>query len=221
MSLRFGVVAVTTLLALLLSPWATAQSAKVRASAGVDLAARLSEVQANPALADNLFKTGRRVAAVCANCHGDGGNSVKPEIPNLADQNPAYMLEQLRQFAEGRRRNEFMEGIIKAMTADEKVGMVLFYSAQKVQHKPVTETALAAQGQTYYRQNCMACHGEAGRGNEKMARVAGQQTKYLDLTLKRYRVGSGVRVDPMMAGSTRTMTDADIQAVIAYVSAMP
>ena len=221
MAKRFLVAMLTGVLAVLVSLPAGAQSSKVRLSASVDLTARLREAQADPVLADTLFKAGRKVAAVCANCHGEGGNSVKPEIPNLADQNPAYLLEQLRQFADGRRRNEFMEGIIKVMSADEKVGMVLFYSAQKVQHKPVTETALAAQGQTYYRQNCMACHGEAGRGNEKMARVAGQQTKYLDLTLKRYRVGSGVRVDPMMAGSTRTMTDADIQAVIAYVSAMP
>jgi mono/diheme cytochrome c family protein len=90
-----------------------------------------------------------------------------------------------------------------------------------VQHKPATDAALAAQGQAYYRQNCLACHGEAGRGSDKMARVAGQQTKYLDLTLRRYRAGSAVRVDPMMAVSTRAMTDADIQAVIAYVSAMP
>ena len=103
---------------------AAAQS--VRPSAKVDLDVRFREVQTDTQLAENLFKIGRKVAAVCANCHGDGGNSTKPSIPNLAGQNPAYLLEQIRQFSDGRRRNEFMEGMIRAMNNDEKIGMVLF-----------------------------------------------------------------------------------------------
>ena len=45
----------------------------------------------------------RKVAAFCANCHGEGGNSVKPDVPNLAGQNTAYLLDQVRQFSDGRR----------------------------------------------------------------------------------------------------------------------
>jgi len=220
MAKRFLVAMLTGVLAVLVSLPAGAQSSKVRLSASVDLTARLREAQADPVLADTLFKAGRKVAAVCANCHGEGGNSVKPEIPNLADQNPAYLLEQLRQFADGRRRNEFMEGIIKVMSADEKVGMVLFYSAQKVHNTPATNPVLAAKGQDYYRKNCAQCHGDSGRGNNVMARVAGQQPKYMDMTLKRYRAGSGQRLDPAMAGIARVMTDADIDAVTAFVTAM-
>jgi cytochrome c553 len=40
------------------------------------------------------------------------------------------------------------------------------------------------------------------------------------MTLKRYRDGSSVRKDPLMAANTKTMTDADIDAVVAYVSSM-
>ena len=63
--------------------------------------ARLAELQKNPKLAESVQKTGQKVAAVCANCHGDNGNSTKPEVPNLAGQNTAYLLEQVRQFADG------------------------------------------------------------------------------------------------------------------------
>lgn len=200
---------------------ATAQPARARASARVDLDARLREAQASALLTQSLLKTGSRVAAVCANCHGEGGTSLKPDIPNLASQNPAYLLEQLRQFADGRRRNEFMEGMIRAMDSDEKVGMVLFYSSQPLAQRPASSAVLAAAGHDYYGKVCFRCHGTDGRGHTLIPRIAGQQSAYVRTTLQRYRAGTGVRVEPLMSASTRLMTDADIDAVAAYVASMP
>lgn len=198
-----------------------AQTTRAQATAHVDLAARLKEVEGSPKLTEELFKTGQKVAMFCANCHGEGGNSSKPEIPNLAGQNPTYLLEQLRQFAEGRRRNEFMEGMIKALNSDEKIGMVLFYSRQTVTgHKATANAALVPRGKEYFNKICWRCHAEDGRGNAQFARIAGQQQVYLSTTLKRYRTGVGARTDPLMAASTKLMTDADIDAVVAYVSSM-
>lgn len=207
-------------LAMLAAPFAAAQPAAARASAGVDLPARFAEVRADAKLTDTLSRTGRKVAAVCANCHGEGGNSIKPDIPNLAGQNPAYLLEQVQKFADGRRRNPFMEGMIKAMSADEKIGMVLFYSSQSVTRTPPSNAPLVAKGAEYFGKVCFRCHGTDGRGNDKIARIAGQQADYLRLTLKRYRAGTGERIDPLMAANTRLMTDADIDSVVAYVNAM-
>lgn len=198
-----------------------AQSARARATADVDLAARLKEVESNPKLTEELLKTGRKVAAVCANCHGDGGNSLKPDIPNLAGQNSAYLLEQLHKFAEGQRRNAFMEGMIKALKSDEKIGMVLFYERQTVvTQKSGTNAALVAKGKEYYSRICWRCHAADGHGNEQFARIAGQQPVYLSSTLKHYRSGVGARTDPLMGATTKLMSDADIEAVVAYVSSM-
>lgn len=196
-----------------------AQSARAR-SADVDLMARFKEVERDAKLSESLLKTGQKVAAVCANCHGDGGHSLKPDIPNLAGQNPTYLIEQLRQFADGRRRFEFMEGMIKAMSSDEKIGIVLFYASQKVTSKPAANAALAAKGKDYFNKICWRCHGQDGHGNEKFARIAGQQSDYLRTTLKHYRAGTGGRVEPLMSASTRQMTDADIEAVVAYVASL-
>lgn len=200
---------------------AGAQSVRARATADVDLVARLKEVEGSPKLMEELFRTGQKVAAVCSNCHGDGGNSVKPDIPNLAGQNPSYLLEQLRQFADGQRRNGFMEGMIKALKSDEKIGMVLFYARQSVVgHKTNANPALLARGKDYFNKICWRCHAQDGHGNDKFARIAGQQPTYLSTTLKQYRSGGGARTDPSMAASTKLMTDADIDAVVAYVSSM-
>ena len=213
---RFPAAVLTALLSVLLVSSAWGQAAK----ADVDLNARLKEAEANPRQLEAALKAGAKVAAFCANCHGEGGNSANPETPNLAGQNTSYLLEQLRQFADGRRRNLFMEGMIKALNPDEKVGVVLHYSHQEVAVKPSTNAALAAKGQEYYSKICFRCHGDQGRGDEKIARIAGQQSGYLALTLKRYRDGSAVRSDPLMAANTKSMTDADIAAVVAYVSSM-
>jgi cytochrome c553 len=211
--------AVLALTCALAAPPAPAQAQRPRA-APADTTARLAEAQADPQLAEALLQRGRKVAGFCANCHGDGGNSLKPEVPNLAGQNTAYLVEQIRQFAEGRRRNEFMEGLIKAMNTDERAGVALFYAAQRVDARPVADAALAAQGADLFQKVCIRCHGAQGRGSEKIARIAGQQPEYLRLTLKRYRSGSAVRMDPLMADNTRLLSDAHIEALVAYVSTM-
>jgi cytochrome c553 len=197
-----------------------AQASRVQNSVDVDLNARLKETEAIPRLLEAAYKTGAKVASFCGNCHGEGGNSQAPETPNLAGQNTSYLLEQLRQFADGRRKNQFMEGMIKALSADEKIGVVLHYASKEVTFKPPANAALAAKGQEYYSKICFRCHGDQGRGDEKIARIAGQQHGYLTLTMKRYRDGSAVRSDPLMAANTKTMSDADIAAVATYVSSM-
>jgi cytochrome c553 len=202
------------------APAGSAQPAQARASANTDLSARLAQAQANPQLAAELLVKGRRAAAVCANCHGEGGNSVKPEYPNLAGQNPSYLLEQMRQFADGRRRFEFMEGMIKAMSSDEKVGVVMFYASKPVTAGTPANPALAAKGKEHFDKICFRCHGQDGHGNDTFARIAGQQSAYLALTLKRYRGGQGPRNNPLMTDNTRHMSDADIDAVVAYVTSM-
>ncbi|WP_312129397.1 c-type cytochrome [Diaphorobacter nitroreducens] len=199
--------------------WQTAAMAQAGRSK-VDIDTRLQQAMADPKLADELYKVGRKVSAVCANCHGDGGNSTKPSVPNLAGQNPAYLLEQVRQFADGRRRYEFMEGMIRAMNSDEKIGMVLFYAAQPVTPKPVADAALLAKGQEIFGKNCFRCHGDMGRGNDQIARIAGQQTDYLRSTLKRYRDGPNTRANSIMTPNTKLLTDADIESLVAYVSSM-
>lgn len=201
--------------------WLALMSPGAQAQTGDKLVRRLQEAGREPAVQDQLLRTGRKAAAVCAFCHGEGGNSTKSDVPNLAGQNPAYLLEQVHQFSNGRRKNEFMQGMIKALSDDEKVGVVLFYSGQHVQPHPVAQPTLVAQGKAYYERTCFRCHGSDGRGNETIARIAGQQTEYLTKTLHRYRSGSGERINALMAANTQLMSDADIQAVVAYVASMP
>jgi len=182
---------------------------------------QLRNVQANPALEEAAIKQGAKLAAFCANCHGESGNSTHPDTPNLAGQNPVYLLGQTLKFADGRRRYAWMEGLIKAMKPGEIVAAALYYARQPVATKESSASAdLLAQGKSYYEKVCFRCHGADGRGTETYARLAGQQESYVILTLHRYRDGTGERTAPEMTTSTKMMDDATIRAVAAYVASM-
>jgi cytochrome c553 len=191
------------------------------APAQIDLNARLKEVEGNPGRLDAMYKVGRKVAAFCANCHGDGGNSIKPDVPNLAGQNAYYLLAQLREFSSTQRKsNEFKKRLVNVMSPEEKVGMVVFYASQAVTLKPSSDAALAKRGGELYAKRCAECHEQDGRGTREYSRIAGQQPVYLTQSLKGYRDGTGPRLDREMVDKVKPLNDADIAAIVAFVSSM-
>ena len=213
----------TVLAAALLSIawWPAVQAQQGHSVTQAALQARLQEVKENPEVEQKLYNLGKKVAAVCVNCHGSHDGKAILEVPYLDGQNPAYLVEQIRQFSQGQRKNVFMEGILRAMSRDEMVGMVLFYEKEKLPARTPTDDVLYAKGKAYYERICINCHAFDGHGNERLPRIAGQHAGYVDLTLKRYRDGSSVRSDPNMAFVTKHMSDQDIRAVAAYLETMP
>jgi cytochrome c553 len=191
------------------------------APAPIDLVARLKSVEGDSRQLEAMHKVGRKVAAFCANCHGDGGNSIKSDVPNLAGQNSYYLLAQLREFSTTQRKsNEFKKRLVNVMSADEKIGMVVFYAGQEVAVKPAANPALLKKGEELYAKRCAECHEKDGRGTKQFSRIAGQQSVYLTTSLKGYRDGTGPRLDREMVKEVKPLNDADIAAVVTFVSAM-
>lgn len=168
------------------------------------------------------IERGAKLVGFCANCHGANGNSSAPEIPNLAGQNAAYLQEQMRRFVDGRRKDVFMQGLIKAMSETERADAVAYLSSQAMQpHAAGTATpAQLAQGKAYYGKVCFRCHGATAMGEGVIPRLAGQQPGYVLKSLHRYRDGTGERLEPQMAANTRMMSDEEIAAVAAYVGSL-
>ena len=101
---------------------------------------------------------------------------------------------------------------------EQRAGLCL---QQQVAPHPAKNAALASRGKEYFGKICFRCHGTDGRGNNEIARIAGQQPEYLVNTLTLYRDGKSPRAESIMTSNTRQMTDADIAGVAAYVSSMP
>lgn len=184
-------------------------------------AARVGAAPSAPDPQQKAIERGAKLVGFCANCHGANGNSSAPEIPNLAGQNAAYLQEQMRRFVDGRRKDTFMQGLIKAMSETERADAVAFLSSQTMQPRPGSATpAQIAEGQAYYGKVCFRCHGDKAMGEATVPRLAGQQPGYVVKSLRRYRDGTGERLEPVMAANTKMMSDAQIQAVAAYVASL-
>ena len=179
---------------------------------------KLASAMQNPRGMDTAAEAGHKASFFCANCHGVDGNSSMGEVPNLAGQNPAFLLEQIRKFGSGQRKNEFMQKLIKVLSDEDKINIALYFARQNVKPQPSGDPALLSKGYEQFSKNCFRCHGDQGRGNEKIARIAGQQPTYLALTLTRYRDHTGERNDPLMAANTAMLKDTDIRALAEYVS---
>lgn len=181
---------------------------------------KLTRLAADPAALPEAIKRGQVAAGVCRHCHGPGGNSALPEVPNLASQNADYLLEQMNKFVHGKRTSsDFMTGMIKALTPDERIDIALFLSRQPVAYNTAGKPADAA-GKTTYKLLCIKCHGETATGSNRVPRLAGQQVKYLEDSLRRYRSGKGDRIDPLMAAYTKNLKDTDIRNLAAYLAAL-
>jgi len=119
---------------------------------------------------------GKQKAASCAGCHGEDGNSMVPTFPKLAQQHPSYLVQQLRAFKEGVRKNPIMSPLAIALSDEDMTDIAEYYAAQKVSanteptlppndddedsdenakadatKKPMTMETLLAQGGNLYR----------------------------------------------------------------------
>jgi len=67
---------------------------------------------------------------------------------------------------------------------------------------------------------CAACHAADGNGTAaQYPRLAGQYHDYLERAMREYKTGD--RQNAIMAGFVKTLSDADMDALARYFSAMP
>lgn len=178
---------------------------------------RLKAIQADPASVKLAVDAGRKASFFCANCHGENGISKTPDVPNLAGQNPAYILEQMRKFVSGERKDPFMQGLIKVLKEDERMQVALFYASATVPPS-VADAAQTLRGKELFGKLCIRCHGEQARGNAEIPRIAGQKLTYLQSTIMRYRDGTGIRSNQSMSIATAPLKNEDVVAVANYLT---
>lgn len=182
---------------------------------------RIDSMHSSPAVTQKALQAGKKAAFFCVNCHGEAGVSALPRVPNLAGQNPAYLMVQIQKFADGRRKDDFMSGLIKALKEEDRLSMAMYYGSLGVPPQPVTDARALQMGQGLFKRACIGCHGANAHGSRNVARLAGQQSEYLVESLVRYRNRSGVRTDPVMASVAANLNDEQIAALAAYLTSQP
>jgi cytochrome c553 len=190
------------------------------ASAQQAVPEKLKAIQADPVALKAAVDAGRKASFFCANCHGEEGISKTPDVPNLAGQNPAYLLEQIRKFGSGERKDKFMQGLIKVLKDEERLQVALFYASSVVPPSPASVNQIN-RGKELFTKLCVRCHGEQARGNETIARLAGQKVPYLQKTIIRYRDQTGERNNQLMSIATAGLKNEDVAALANYITQLP
>ncbi|MDH5191665.1 MAG: cytochrome c [Gammaproteobacteria bacterium] len=74
---------------------------------------------------------GKEKSAMCVGCHGPAGVSMNPEWPNLAGQKDKYVINQLKAFRGGERKNPLMTPIAAALSDQDIENLAAYYSGLK------------------------------------------------------------------------------------------
>jgi cytochrome c553 len=218
---RYCFIVLVSSVSLALSPAGYADDIEERKS----ILKKVDEILADKAALKLAMEKGKERIQFCSNCHGMDGNSTRPDIPNLASQNPAYMVEQFQHFQTGVRKNFVMQTLARQFTFRDKVNISIYFSNQQL--KPIeADASTAKSGENIFQSTCLRCHGANGRGEEGYARVAGQKPLYVVNTLKRFR-SNALNVNPgpdtkrsniLMEQVTARLTDEEIDSLASYIA---
>ena len=72
--------------------------------------------------------TGKAKAAACAGCHGANGVSSNPVWPSLAGQKKDYLVDSLKAYRDGTRKNPVMAGMAKNLSDADVDALADYFS---------------------------------------------------------------------------------------------
>jgi cytochrome c553 len=81
------------------------------------------------------YQEGKALAAPCAKCHGEDGNSKTPGTPNLAGQQPHYLIMAIQEYHEGQRNDATMKSMLKASNKLDVEKLAMYFAAQRTDQR--------------------------------------------------------------------------------------
>lgn len=197
------------------------------------IGAGCSSMERSRSLANPSTPAKTLAAQVCSNCHSIDGNSVSPNFPKLAEQQPDYIVAQLKVFRNHRRADpegfEYMWGISRGLTDDQIKGLAAYFAAQKSVSPGPGDSKLVAEGKNIFDNGlptqgvppCSTCHGDHGQGNGEFPRVAYQHADYVIKQLTVFQRTDQRPDGVAMKAITHSLSDQNMAAVAAYLQQMP
>lgn len=159
---------------------------------------------------------------LCAACHGEGGNSVDPALPSIAQQPAQFVSTALFQFREGNRKDPQMSPMAANLSNAEMNELAKFFSARKAvapRYKSRAESVAAGPGLTK-KFNCTQCHGPRLLGQQHIPRIAGQQIEYLKIQLRGFKARTRSDIDGNMTAAAEALTTLDIELLADYLAGL-
>ncbi len=148
----------------------------------------------------------------CATCHGEQGIAPSGQWPNLAGQKRDYLINQIKAFRDGQRKEPLMLPMVKNLSDTQIEQLADYYASLPTPAR--REGEVSALGRNV-RARCISCHGHEGiTVNAEWPNLAGQNAQYLQKQLLDYR--SGERKHLLMQVISNELTKEEIEAVSTY-----
>lgn len=168
-------------------------------------AAQSAPVREAPPFGDPV--AGKADSASCGKCHGLGGISHDPMVPNLAGQEPVYLVNSIKDYRDDDRDCEVQQ---TQRTDQQTENIAAYYSTRKTPASVVQETSA-----TELAAKCDRCHAPTGRERKlNVPSLNGQSHDYLVNAMKEYRDED--RDSSMMHKMSSRFNDEMIEAIATY-----
>lgn len=171
----------------------------------------------------------------CLECHDSHGHEFSQGAVNkfatLSGQLEGYLVKQVHDFRDGRRKYDFMAMMAKSLDEQDLADIAAYFSVQGAMHgdgsgqnqqaKSLFESGDASRQIVA----CIQCHGNRGQGqsvgNVVFPAIAGQQWSYLEQQLRDWRSGERNNSNPNRMGNVaRQLTDEEITVLSHYIAGL-
>ncbi|PLX40442.1 MAG: hypothetical protein C0605_06430 [Hyphomicrobiales bacterium] len=177
----------------------------------------------------------------CIACHGKNGARSIQDYPNIAGQNPKYMIRQIKDILKGKRtgspdatgnpRADSMRGSLvtpegEHRISSEEIVAISEWLAEQTPAKPIPlETPLTEDqvkaAKKLYKKKCMSCHGKDAKKTKvkDYPIIGGQKRNYIvtqitDIRSKARKHGKTATMIPFV----KKLTEAEIRLLADYLS---
>ncbi|MCP4990732.1 MAG: cytochrome c4 [Colwellia sp.] len=188
---------------------------------------------------------GKEKSGACSACHGATGVSGSPMFPNLAGQNDAYVIKQLKDFKSGVRTDAMMAPMAANLSDEDMADIAAHYASLPSASEQAAASASTgsdsapastpAAGDVKIVSStpavalyagdvaagkgkavmCAACHGSDGNSLVPMYPSLAGQSASY-IAKQLADFKSGLRTDPVMAGMVGGLSTADMNDLAAY-----
>jgi len=178
-----------------------------------------------PASAGPMDHPGYVKTATCSACHGFAGNSRSNTMPILAGMNATFLKKALEDYASGKRPSPEMEPFAKQAIALGVDDVAAYFSSQARQPTPVAADPAAVTRGRAASQQCVICHGPAGKGDaaKGIPDLTGQPAGYLKHQIELFKAdrrSPGDEPLKAMKALMKTIPDAQVDDLAAYYSSL-
>jgi len=111
-----------------------AQASNLSEEDMADIAAFFGQMEGNSRpshVNQRLAKIGKEKSTLCASCHGPSGDGENTAYPKLAGQYESYLVQSLKDYRSGERKNAIMSGFASTLTIDDIKALSAWFASQQ------------------------------------------------------------------------------------------